>query len=780
MAAAQSVTLLHDDAVVWSRAQTIRGVASFVPTQDGILYVNGTGIPLQFASAVDTFSISVTLSDGVNTVWAVLDSAGTTVSSDTLFLTMGYRIRPDIEAVAAVNGRNVLLTASVLENPDSVQMSMHWTQHPGNPMPLALSGQDASECTAVFPPEAPSGDYSFSVTTACSDGDTVLAGALVRVDGDSVRAFVPQTDHARWIDSAIVYGVTPYIFVEDGRFPHITAKIPELAQLGITALWLQPVYMTHGGGQGYDVTDYFRIRPDLGTEAELRELVQTAHAHGLRVLLDFIPNHSSIYHPYAVHAAEYGTASHYYHFYQRTPDSAPYSQHYHTYQGFINYFWNELPNFNYDHPELQRMVLEAGKHWIEKLDIDGYRIDAAWGVNARKPEFMKSWRLALKRVKPSVFLLGEDKASWASVFDERVDAAYDWAPDISWVSEWVWQTDYSTSSNPTIFNSVSQGSRVGALRSAMTNRGTGYAPTAKILRFMENNDTFRFLATHDLARTKMVAAMMFSIAGVPLLFNGQETGVSAHPYDAFQIFVPHRTIASLDQFGLFPYYRLLCTMRKRLPALWGRNFEEVPVGSGPNVYAYRRWEGRENILGVVNLGSSPASIKTLLPVSRMDLDSLKAYFLTDQITNEVVQTTAGQMDSLALQIPGYTTRVYVIDTTTVTGIFETPAMAEIPGKFALEQNFPNPFNPVTGITYQVPGYAGRAEGGSAVRLVVYDLLGREIAVLVDEYKPPGVYIAQFDGRGLASGVYFYRLSAGNETAPSTRNLIQIRKMVLLK
>jgi len=85
--------------------------------------------------------------------------------------------------------------------------------------------------------------------------------------------------------------------------------------------------------------------------------------------------------------------------------------------------------------------------------------------------------------------------------------------------------------------------------------------------------------------------------------------------------------------------------------------------------------------------------------------------------------------------------------------------------YVLGQNYPNPFNPRTGVGFQVPGV-------SDVRLSVYDLLGREVAVLVNERKASGSYEVSFDGSGLASGVYVYRLTAGN--------FAQSRKMILLK
>ena len=85
--------------------------------------------------------------------------------------------------------------------------------------------------------------------------------------------------------------------------------------------------------------------------------------------------------------------------------------------------------------------------------------------------------------------------------------------------------------------------------------------------------------------------------------------------------------------------------------------------------------------------------------------------------------------------------------------------------FNLSQNYPNPFNPVTTISYQIPQT-------SFVSLKVYDILGTEIAIIVNEEKPAGEFEVEFDGTGLASGIYFYKLQ--------TRNYNSVKKMVLLK
>jgi Secretion system C-terminal sorting domain len=89
----------------------------------------------------------------------------------------------------------------------------------------------------------------------------------------------------------------------------------------------------------------------------------------------------------------------------------------------------------------------------------------------------------------------------------------------------------------------------------------------------------------------------------------------------------------------------------------------------------------------------------------------------------------------------------------------------LPNQFDLFQNYPNPFNPSTIINYEIPKY-------SFVTLKVFDILGREIAILVNEAKPAGKYSITFDATNLSSGIYFYRITAGNFSS--------VKKMLLIK
>jgi cyclomaltodextrinase / maltogenic alpha-amylase / neopullulanase len=762
----QEVTLQKYNSTVFSQEQTISGAVTESEATGGILSVNDREYHFDINYADGTFSVDVELFDQVSDIVARVENNGGPVTSDTVRLTLGYTLRPELHLHAQVSEREVTLTVEVIENPLNEHIIYEWEEDPRNNVTVNINGEIGPSVQFTIPADAPGGEYYYNVTGVTGSGTRGFARTFVTVDSNQIVPYDIENEYAAWIDSAVVYGITPYIFVQNGKFQNITQKIPEIAELGINTLWLQPVFETYERGQGYGIIDYFKVREDLGTEQDLRDLVATAHSHGLRVLFDFIPNHSSRYHPFAQETIELGKDSHYYDFYQREFDSVPYSQHYNLHeQGFIYYFWVDLPNLNYHNPEVRRWITEAGRYWIEEFDIDGYRIDAVWGVNARYPEFMQEWRLALKRIKPEILLLGEDKASWESTFDRRFDAAYDWAAGQGWVSQWVWQTSFSYTTNPTIFNNNLPNTRANLLRNSLTNNGNGYHPDAKILRFLENNDTFRFIEHHGPERTKMAAALTFALHGIPLVFNGQEIGAETHPYHTSSIFSTHQTIRQRSQHGLFDYYKHLARIRSMFPAFHTNNFEEIPVNPSTRIFAFRRWHDDQNIFAIVNMGVSETSATITLPVEKFNLDDDKTYYLSDLITGDYYEVYPGDLEEFTFTIDGYTTTMLILDEDIVITGVSTPPVASIPQRFELLQNYPNPFNPSTTIRYGIPETAH-------VTLVLYDVLGRYIETLVDRPHNAGEHTEVFDASHLPSGTYFYRLTANDNSIT--------KKMILVK
>lgn len=761
---AQGITLHKKDAIVWGQDQAIRGTVDGDFASNGTLYFNEDEIPFQIID--DEFSVDIKLFEKENTIIVGVDSSGTVVYSDTLNLTLGYELLPEVRLTPQVSGNQVTINASVIENPKNLPLNFYWYADESNPAAVAITGQD-STASASIPTNAPLGEYYFRLLVTTSENDSAKFGTYVTVDSNAVTPFNIRTDYASWIDSVVIYEITPYIFTRLEHFKQITKKLPDISKMGINTIWIQPVMRTAYGGQGYDITNYFKLRNDLGTEEELIELIQTAKSLGMRVLFDLVQNHSSIHHPYAQDAKQYGEDSHYYHFYQRENDGAPYSQYYNTRSdGLMYYFWADLVMYNYDNPEVDRWMIEAAKHWIKKYDIDGYRYDAIWGVNARDPEFAKKMRLALKSMKPEILMLAEDKATWPETFDERFDLAFDWFPEESWVSHWSFQTFYSENSNPTIFNSSNQNNRANQLRNALTNNGNGYASNAKILRFIGNNDIFHFITHHGEARTKMAATLIFALNGVPLVYNGQEIGAQGHPYETEFIFLPGPSIPEQDGYGLYWLYQRLAEIRTNSPALYSENFQEVNVSPNDFTYAFRRWHENENVIGLINMGDKNVGASLSLPVEKMNLDSSKTYFLTDLINGEYFQSDYIGLENITIPIEQYTTRILSLaDTVALVVSVEDDYKEAVPKEFSISQNYPNPFNPATKITYNLP------EAGD-VKLRVFDALGREVSLLVDKFENVGRHTVEFNGRNLSSGVYFYRIEYQN-------NFVT-KKMILIK
>jgi glycosidase len=110
------------------------------------------------------------------------------------------------------------------------------------------------------------------------------------------------------------------------------------------------------------------------------------------VILDFVPNHMSDQHAYFADTVNKSRASSYFDFFARAPNGA--AQHY--------FDWRNLENLNYANPEVQRLIVEAFLYWIREFDVDGFRVDVAWGPRKLAPEFWPRWRAELKRMRTTI------------------------------------------------------------------------------------------------------------------------------------------------------------------------------------------------------------------------------------------------------------------------------------------------------------------------------------------------------------------------------------------
>lgn len=648
---AASIMLHIKNATAWLPYQNIKGeLAGFKTAMVTVHYDDSV-----FEISVNKdgkFSFSLTLHEAQNNIWVESLNGNKIIVSDTVQLTLGYKPLPVIKPYAVIEGNTATLHASIIENPLQASLKFFWYDDPQNPEPVKIKNAHDSVAAATIPET--NGIYYFNLLVAAGK-DSAWFKTFVTRKGDSIRAFKLEKEYAAWINDAIIYEITPFVFVKDAVYDDITAKLPELKKLGVNTLWLQPVFKNHDNEQGYGITDYFSLRTDLGTEQQLQHLITIAKNLQMRVLFDFVPNHSSLYHPYAKDAGRYGTNSHYYNFYQHKNDGALYSSNYHKDAfGFIYYFWKDLVNLNYDNPEVQQWIIEACKYWIKKFDIDGYRFDAVWGVNARMPSFGKRLRLELKSIKPEVMLLAEDKGALLQPYKNGFDVAYDWTADTSWISQWAWQTDYAPKLNPTIFNFPKVNERGILLKEALF---TGENKTHLKLRFIENNDIARFIETHGRKRTKMAAALEFALPGIPLIYNGQEIGSRTELYSSEPIFLRSKSIRSLDRDSLFPYYQQLTSVRKKYESLHNFFIEQIRVTPDETIVAFERRSSNEKFIVIINMSSlSKTAALDLKKVLKENNFSLK-----DVLTNETIKYSNVDLSHVQISVDGYTCRLLLVE-----------------------------------------------------------------------------------------------------------------------
>jgi alpha-glucosidase len=186
-----------------------------------------------------------------------------------------------------------------------------------------------------------------------------------------------------WWQEAVVYQIYPRSFQDSngdgvGDLAGITSRLEHLEYLGVDALWLSPIYPSPLADMGYDVSDYTDIHPDLGTLADFDELVAAAHARDLRVLLDLIPSHTSIEHPwFREHPDWYIWAD---------GDEPPnnwkaafggpaWTRDDETGRWYLHSFYPEQPDLDWRNPEVVAAMQDVLRFWLDR-GADGFRLDA--------------------------------------------------------------------------------------------------------------------------------------------------------------------------------------------------------------------------------------------------------------------------------------------------------------------------------------------------------------------------------------------------------------------
>ncbi|MCC8392561.1 DUF3459 domain-containing protein [Paraburkholderia sp. MMS20-SJTR3] len=199
-----------------------------------------------------------------------------------------------------------------------------------------------------------------------------------------------------WWQRSVIYQIYPRSFQDSngdgiGDLPGIRARLDEVAALGVDAIWLSPIYPSPMADFGYDVAHYCDIDPIFGTLDDFKQLMDHAHALGLKVLLDFVPNHSSERHPWFVQSrsSRDNPKRDWYLWRDPAPDGGPpnnwlsrmggsaWEWDAATGQYYYHAFLREQPDLNWRNPQVRRAMDDVLRFWLD-YGVDGFRVDVLW------------------------------------------------------------------------------------------------------------------------------------------------------------------------------------------------------------------------------------------------------------------------------------------------------------------------------------------------------------------------------------------------------------------
>lgn len=350
----------------------------------------------------------------------------------------------------------------------------------------------------------------------------------------------PGRDWQRPDDLAGIWG---------GTLRGVIEELPYLASLGITCLWLSPVFPSPSH-HGYDATDYLHVEPRLGSDNDLVELFAAAHDLGLRVLLDFVANHVSSDHPAFRRAIASPTAPEREWFtFREWPTD---------YRSFFGV--PTLPQINLDHPAARGYVLNAASHWLKK-GADGFRLDYA---NGPSHDFWAAFRAETRQANLTSFTVGEvvETADLQVSYQGRLDGTLDFLLLQQLRAFFAFDL-----TSPAQFDAFLQ-----SHLAMFPASGDFVLPS-----FLDNHDMNRFLwvAGGELRRLKLAALCQFTLPHPPIVYYGTEVGLSQwrdleYP-DGSRRMEESRTpmLWGGDQdLALRSFYQRLIAVRRDNPNLW--------------------------------------------------------------------------------------------------------------------------------------------------------------------------------------------------------------------
>ena len=390
----------------------------------------------------------------------------------------------------------------------------------------------------------------------------------------------PDRSPPAWTRAATIYEVNVRQYTPEGTFAALQRHLPQLRALGVDILWLMPVQpigkVNRKGGLGspYSVSDYTAINPEYGTTADFKAFVDDAHRQGMRVILDWVANHSAFDHAWITQHPEW---------------------YVHRADGSISFArdnegretdWTDVAELNYDNREMRAAMIAEMRWWVDTMHVDGFRCDVAGGVPAA---FWADARRALTAARPDLFMLAEAESP-------ESHGAFDMT--------YGWEFHH-------LLNEIAQGKQsTSVLDAYFTRQERAYPPGAYRMYFTSNHDENSWNGTEfERMGANHLAAFVLSATAersMPLLYTGQEVSMTKR----LRFF--EKDTVDWSGPSLASVYRSVFELKHRNEALWNGAYggaqARLETDGGSRVYAFTRAKGGNTVVVAVNFADAPATV----------------------------------------------------------------------------------------------------------------------------------------------------------------------------
>ncbi len=403
----------------------------------------------------------------------------------------------------------------------------------------------------------------------------LLAGLLL------VPAFAQAGDQSKqtarnqpdWLRDGVIYEIFPRDFSPAADFNSVTAKLDDLKNLGVTILWVMPIHpIGEKGRKGtfgspYSIMDYYAVDPNYGTLDDFKTLVTEAHKHGLKVIMDLVANHTAWDSVMMTNKD----------FYKQDANGNVISPE----PG-----WADVAGLNYTNPQLRDYMITMMKYWIQTCDIDGYRCDVAWGVPV---DFWNQARAEINKTKLDIMMLAEaDKP-------ELLTNAFD--------------IDYSWKLLHTLNEVLEQGAPATKLQNTWEENSRLFPTNSLHLAISDDHDEARAVARFGIQGALAASALMFSLDGVPLLYNGMEVGDATESGDPALFEKLPIVWNPRERPPLREIYRSLIQLRKQHPAFSNNHVVWLKNSDPANLVTLMRLDRNDEFVVAINFSNRPATGK---------------------------------------------------------------------------------------------------------------------------------------------------------------------------